>query len=148
MLLADVISFYGTLELHDDVLQELVQLLQASTDDLDGSTYGNLNLTPAAFGGSDKAGDLGSHHTRAHRVIAKTLIGVAEDLAKFSTATQKAAELVTDTDNSAATDMTRRAQAASVLVTASGYSSGDKQYNNARNDPTVNTDAGSSGGDD
>lgn len=139
MLISDVISFYSSLELHEDVLKMLVAILEESTGDMGDSTYPSLALAPRAFGGSSKAGELGYHHTRAHNVTSTMLIRMAEDLVRFTDATQRAATIVADTDAGTAADLDQRREAAGLLSQASRYSSGDRHYQGARNDPTVNT---------
>lgn len=92
-------------------------------------------IVPASFGGADRAGDLGSHHSRAHAVMFQTLTGLETDLDQFALACKQAREILTDTDQDAADALTRNLRLLDVLDQGTQGDNAASAYDDARNDP-------------
>ncbi|MFN8195432.1 MAG: hypothetical protein U0R80_14250 [Nocardioidaceae bacterium] len=106
MQLAD---YAGVVQLNSEVLAALEAILRQNSEASDWQPYENLKLSEGAFGGSDKGGSLGFHHTRAHQVVAETIRAMVAELQGFADGVKQAAALVETADTTAADDLTKRA---------------------------------------
>ncbi len=66
-----------------------------------GFAFGAL-IYPTAFGGADRAPNLGTHYSRAHEVTWKTLEGIKQDLEDFQEACRQAMKEIESADDDAA----------------------------------------------
>ncbi len=115
----------GVLQLDPAVLEQLEKILTENSDLLEAAPYQRLQVSEAAFGGSAKAGTLGWHHTRAHEVLAQTVLAMVTDLREFAVGVRTAADGVDAADEDAAADLVRRADRL--------HSHDQQAYDHARN---------------
>jgi hypothetical protein len=72
-------------------------------------------IQKASFGGGDAAPNLALHYSRAHEVIAKTLLGVKEDLVTFQDACRNAKNEIVATDEDVAQQQNQNRAAVEIL---------------------------------
>ena len=94
------------LNVDEDKIQRVIDSMNLASKHLGGDSFrSGAHIGPAAFGGSEQAGELGSHHAKAHRIVADTLEGVTADLIAFRDSTRQALVHVKDADQRAADDL-------------------------------------------
>ncbi|KRA31287.1 MULTISPECIES: hypothetical protein [unclassified Nocardioides] len=116
------------------IVEDAIDLAVSSIDHelvkLDHTTFGADGFIPvSAFGAADRSPELALHHTRAHAVIEKTLIGVKQDLARFRDACVEARALIVGADEQAGD--ASRILVARVLAEGTTGTSSDDAYNQA-----------------
>jgi hypothetical protein len=114
----------------EDAIESAVSSIDKQLGKLDHQKFGADGfIAVSAFGAADRSPELALHHTRAHAVIEKTLIGVKEDLERFRAACIEARALIVGADEKAGDDS--RLLVARVLAEGTTGNSGDAAYNNA-----------------
>lgn len=104
------------------------------------------SIQSASFGGADRAPNLALHHTRAHEVIWKTLLGVKQDLETFQEACRNAKNEIIGTDEDVADRQRRTTAAIEILQAGSTGRDGRDAHQQARQDQDVTGgDAGDAG---
>lgn len=104
-------------------------------------------IQEASFGGGERAGDIGSHHTRAHNVMYEVLKGVELDLDEFTLACKEALAILEDIDLTVADDTSRITEAVTVLNDGALGDQTDNAYDDARNNPVPEETAPGEGED-
>lgn len=94
------------------LVEEAIDKAIASIDqeilELDPDSFGVEAFIPlAAFGTTARSPEIAVHHTRAHSVIAATLVGVREDLLHFKDACEMARRDMQAVDEGLVFDLTR-----------------------------------------
>lgn len=107
--------------------------LDANAEALGKREFQTMNISETAFGGSPKGGQLGAHHSRAHRVIAETLDGVIKDMQDFRDGVDQAKKLLDEADTVAGDTLSQRRAAVEQLEDANRWFAGDHKYHEARN---------------
>ena len=124
-------------DLHVDEyrIQQVIRALDEESTDLgDQSFHRTAKINPAAFGGSETAQALGTHHDRAYKVIDDTIRGVVRDLETFRDNVRMAVQLVNSADETVARDMdVRRQRVADAMSQVAHNSAGDHANQDARN---------------
>lgn len=116
-------------------IQQVVRALTEKSSDLgDNSFHRTAKINPASFGGSETALALGNHHDRAYMVIDDTIRGMVRDLENFRDNVRNAVDLVTQADETAASDLdARRQRVADAMTHVVRNSAGDHANEEARN---------------
>jgi len=131
-------------DLHVDEyqIQQVIRALDDGSTDLgDQSFHRTAKINPAAFGGSETAQALGTHHDRAYTVIDDTIRGVVRDLETFRDNVRMAVELVNRADETVARDMdVRRQRVADAMTSVAHNSAGDHANQEARNNQPGGSD--------
>lgn len=134
LIIGDLIRSLETIVVPDE-LDRVKAELNRSADKLDSGEFQNLRVAESTFGASPRGLELGSHHVRAHTVIAETLEGVIADLRDFRDGVERAEQMLTAADEGAAADLRSRQEAVAVaaLVDANRSFASDQRYEAARN---------------
>lgn len=131
-------------DLHVDEyqIQQVIRTLDDGSTDLgDQSFHRTAKINPAAFGGSETAQTLGTHHDRAYKVIDETIRGVVRDLETFRDNVRMAVQLVNTADETVARDMdVRRQRVADAMTQVAQNSAGDHANQEARNNQSGGSD--------
>jgi hypothetical protein len=122
-------------------IERLKQVLSASAEQLEGSGFGHVALTPSAFGASDAAALLGEQHRLAHAVVADTIVGVARDLVGFHHGVVEFDRAVETADTDTATDLQRRRAGVEALAQSVAHSEADALNQQSRTE-NLTTDGG------
>ncbi|WP_148612150.1 hypothetical protein [Nocardioides rubriscoriae] len=94
-------------------------------------------IRPTSFGGADAAPELALHHSRAHEVTYKTLIGLKDDLVAFQEACRKAKQEVVLADQDAAERQRRTLQAVELLEVGASQQQSRRDHEQAQQDQDV-----------
>jgi hypothetical protein len=123
------------LNLDEYEIRRVVTALSDESHDLgDSSFHRAARIDPAAFGGTETAQALGTHHHRAYSVIDETIRGMVVDLEEFRDNVRNAVELVTRADETAASDLdARRQRVANAMTNVALNSAADRAHDEARN---------------
>lgn len=135
----------GELVVIETEVQKIINVIKQQTGEVTPHRFRNNAFIPAGdFGSGAKASNLASHHTRAHAVMADTLVGVQADLEEFMSACKDAKKFLGEADLTAQGDLKAVTNAVYALQHGSASNHGDTAYRNAqvnhRNDGT--TDGG------
>lgn len=92
----------------EDAIDRAVASIDQEILELDPDSFGVEAFIPlAAFGTTARSPEVAVHHTRAHSVIAATLVGVREDLLNFKEACEMARRDMEAVDESLVFDLQR-----------------------------------------
>lgn len=128
-------------------IQHVIDSMNRASQDLGGDSFrSGAHISPPSFGGSERAGELGSHHAKAHRIVADTLEGVTADLIAFRDNTKQALVYVTDADQRAADDLTGKRAIAEGMREVWQNSAADRLNQESRNEHLSPGDATPSAG--
>jgi hypothetical protein len=147
---APLASVMRDLNVHEDKIQNVIRALNAGENDLSDNSFAEARISEGSFGGSPIGHDLGSHHSRAQQVFTGTIQGVTDDLVRFRDGVRQAVQLVNTADQSSADDLHRKREVAESLQAVWQNSSGDRAYDDARNNQSPTDSTGQptpSGGD-
>ena len=136
-----------SLNIEQGVIERVLRVLDQNATGLGQARIHRLAMSPQAFGGSEKAAELQTHHHLAHYVIAETLLGVVADLQRFRDGVDIAVRLVDEADTTSAQTLDQKTRAVAVITEAAGTSEADERYDQARNDHVATQLASSPGGD-
>lgn len=139
------------LNVDEDKVQRVIDSMDRASNHLGGDSFrSGAHIGSAAFGGSEQAAELGSHHAKAHRIVADTLEGVTADLIAFRDSTRQALVYVKDADQRAADDLTGKRAVAEDMREVWQSSAADRRNQESRSqhlspgDATPATGTGSS----
>lgn len=133
MYYGDLIAGLETV-LEPEVLDEVKKKLLENANRLDRGDFRRLHIAESVFGGSERGGELGFHHGRAHQVIADTITGVVEDIRDFREGVVRAEVLLTDADQGARSDLAHKEAAVAALASANSFFAGDARNQESRNE--------------
>ena len=123
------------LDIDEQKIQQVIDSMNRASQDLGGDGFrSGAHISPPAFGGSDRARELGDHHARAHRIVADTREGVTADLISFRDSTRQALVHVTDADQRTADDLTGKRAIAESMREVWQDSAGDRRNQESRNE--------------
>lgn len=92
----------------EDAIDRAIASIDQEILELDPDSFGVEAFIPlAAFGTTTRSPEIAVHHTRAHSVIAATLVGVREDLLHFKDACELARRDMEAVDESLVFDLLR-----------------------------------------
>jgi hypothetical protein len=129
-----VVQALQDLDVDPEGIRAVISALNANARELDDGSFQRLHISPAVFGGSETAAELGFHHGKAHQIVSDTILGVVEDLTRFRDGVEQAVHLVTTADESNAADLHSKQTAVDVLVGSSGFAEGDRREQASRNE--------------
>lgn len=131
-LVGDLIGALETV-LEPDAVDRLKRQLDETASGLGEMSFQDMKVLESVFGGSEAAGDLGFHHSRAHAVIAETITGVVADIRGFRDGLERAELLLESADDGAAADLGRTTAAVQALADATDHFAADAHNRAARN---------------
>lgn len=112
MLLADiglVADAMTAINVPPDLVEEIVQQLQANSEDLESQTV--TRVGPGWFGGSTNGHRIAVNTDMAHQAVEEEMQKLADALRQYSEAITQWADEVRDVDGSTNAEMTMRASA-------------------------------------
>jgi enamine deaminase RidA (YjgF/YER057c/UK114 family) len=111
-----------------NALQEVLDVLEAD------SFRHNAPIANMSFGNVSSGTMLAHHHSLAQQIVADTLDGMNEDIAAFVTNVVRAAQILTDLDDTAAEDMKKREAVLEQFNYLSTHSHADQNNQQTRDD--------------
>ncbi|GAB2968739.1 hypothetical protein [Nocardioides montaniterrae] len=90
------------------------------------------HVATSAWGGGERSANVAMHHTRAHEVMADTLLGVRKDLEEYQAACKEARRYLTEADLTAASDLDAIRKAVDSLSHASQANNSNTAFGNAQ----------------
>lgn len=123
-------------------IEQVIATMNRASQELGGDRFrSGAHISARAFGGSESANELGSHHSLAHQIVSDTIEGVTQDLVSFRDSTKQALVYVKDADQQAADDLNSKRAIAESMREVWANSAGDRANQQSRNENLASGDS-------
>jgi hypothetical protein len=123
------------LDLAVETIDEVIALIEEEQRNIKPDRFEvQGHISPASFGGGDRAPALALHHGRAHAVTADTLRGVLTDLRAFQQACRDAKNAIIDVDEDTAGRLRATQVAVDALAVTTSIDHGRRAHERAQHD--------------